>query len=281
MYTNGWVSRNGSSSAALAGTSKTHPEDLQPNELLDKRHQTLPPSIIKTIPPPRRRDTGWRGRGMHNPGDGANPYRANIMNQVTTRGNKAWRNNRYGSGLGRGGQPSHEAGQSSVRQPGPMPVTLPPRVPRLEPSPNLGSSSLSSVRLPDELPRKPVASADFPPVDTSTILKLPKLEPSDLESVVPPAPSEPPTRCSVKRERSPSPPPPPSRTLVTSGCKRYAPIPADCDKLKNPANFREHRKAWQKREREVLRGLALTCTKVFFRYVIKFWIFALTNCHIS
>lgn len=69
-------------------------------------------------------------------------------------------------------------------------------------------------------------------------------------------------------QQSPSPPSDlPHRSLVTSGCSRYAPVPPECEK--SSPNYRENRQKWIHKELAVLKSLGLKLiAKPLVRYTL-------------
>jgi hypothetical protein len=70
----------------------------------------------------------------------------------------------------------------------------------------------------------------------------------------------------VKRERSISPDLSAVPQLITSGSKRYAPLPPEC--RKSQPRYKMARNAWARKEQEALKRLGLKVVRTFIRFVV-------------
>ncbi|KAJ7749283.1 hypothetical protein DFH07DRAFT_1062373 [Mycena maculata] len=203
-----------------------HAEDSQPNESIDKRRRI--PSLV--VPHKSIHPTGWPSRGN-------NRGRSRGGNSTT---HSNGRNVSLPSSSASG--PTNPSGPTLVPNDRPIPV---PNY-----APKAVSKDLLNIQSPTDEP---------PAIKTEELApRLPSPAPNTRD------PSPPPIHRVKLEPRTPSPPPPdPPRRAVTSGSKRYFPVPRDCMRA-NP-EFSTNRRKWAHREGAVLRDLGLHIDKFFFR----------------
>ncbi|KAJ7484616.1 hypothetical protein FB451DRAFT_1393149 [Mycena latifolia] len=144
----------------------------------------------------------------------------------------------------------------------PTPATTPTVPEQTEPTlPIVVSRDPSS---PPPTKRRRVAEAPIPIKIEDSPIPLsppPQIQPQQHPEASPPSTPR------VKLEaRTPSPPPadpPPVRRAVTSGSKRYFPVPPNCTRI--DPDYIANRRNWARRECAVLRDLGLHVDKFFFR----------------
>ncbi|KAF7430660.1 hypothetical protein PC9H_006369 [Pleurotus ostreatus] len=262
-------------------TRRTHGEDTQPNEIIDKRRATVPPAIRTISTASKYTKPQWRGRGR------GNPYLG--------RGRGA----RFGfaPALHFRGTPGSNESVSSTNSH----LTQRPSLNSASDTPSLSNRDLATqdrtvrIRHGDHALRNDIASTlttspnfhitpglseDRPAKRRrieegqsascfgETVSQLPaqhshsfqgwikreSLSPSPRPAVGRPDPTTP-----IKNEaRSPS-PPPAVRRLVTSGCTRYTPMPMNCRRLDPMYKF--HRKEWALNEVAILKTKGLRTTR--------------------
>ncbi|KAJ6590466.1 hypothetical protein DFH09DRAFT_205882 [Mycena vulgaris] len=131
------------------------------------------------------------------------------------------------------------------------------------------STPTSIITEQTTLPVVPRALSSPPPLKRRRVDEL-FVKPEESPVLLPPPPSGPsppstPVRIKVEA-RTPSPPPTdPPRRAVTSGSKRYFPVPHDCTRASLNPDYIANRRKWARRECTVLRDLGLHVDKFFFR----------------
>ncbi|KAF9499494.1 hypothetical protein BDN71DRAFT_118115 [Pleurotus eryngii] len=266
-------------------TRRTHGEDTQPNEIIDKRRTTVPPAIRTISTASKYTKPQWRGRGRDNPYLG--------------RG----RGTRFGfaPALHFRGTPGCNESVSSTNSH----LTQRPSLNSASDAPSLSNRDLatqdrtvqirhgdhalqnditSTFTTPPNLYITPGLSEDRPTKRRrieegqsascfgDTVSQLPTQHAHSFqgwikrESLSPPprpALSRPDPTTPIKNEaRSPS-PSPAVRRLVTSGCIRYTPMPMNCRRLDPMYKF--HRKEWARNEVAILKTKGLRTTRWFAR----------------
>lgn len=143
---------------------------------------------------------------------------------------------------------------------------------------NAAQSTSNQTRIQRNLPSAPLVPAPEPPapkrrkLEGASFAEIKRGCPTEkivstLTSSVSPVSSE--TLVGehrIKRERSISPDLSAVPQLITSGSKRYAPLPPEC--RTSQAKYKTARNAWARKEQEALKRLGLKVVRTFIRFVV-------------